>query len=111
MERLATELKVQNRTLKQIRRYGQVALYELYGPHGSLYGFELIVVKIRKAEESFGNFYPQRETYPTNEEWGSFGWSYHEKSREMAVSEFTRMANATLQYPSNRRFRAKVIHQ
>jgi hypothetical protein len=76
METLKTELQVQNRTLKQIKRQGSVALYELYGPQGQLYGFEVVVVRIRRAEELFGRRYPERETYPGNEDWGTYGWSY-----------------------------------
>ena len=30
----------------------------------------------RRAEELFGRWYPERETYPGNEDWGTYGWSY-----------------------------------
>jgi hypothetical protein len=60
METLKIELQVQNRTLKQIGRQGSVALYELYGPQGLLYGFEVVVIRIRRAEELFGRRYPER---------------------------------------------------
>jgi hypothetical protein len=56
------ELQVQNRTLKQIKRQGSVALYELYGPRVQLYGFEVVVIRVRRAEELFGRWYPERET-------------------------------------------------
>lgn len=91
MQMLPTELKVQNRTLKQIKRQGKVALYELYGANEMLYGFEVIVVKIRKAEHSFGKDYPEREVYPSNEDWGSFAWSYGRNDREMAERTFVRL--------------------
>jgi hypothetical protein len=76
LETLKTESHVQNRTLKQIKRQGSVALYELYGPRGQLYGFEVVVIRVRRTEELFGRWYPERETYPGNEDWGTYGWSY-----------------------------------
>lgn len=69
MQNLTTELKVQDRTLKQVKREGRVALYELYGANGMLYGFEVVIVKIHPAEEIHGRFYPEREGYPKNEDW------------------------------------------
>ena len=76
METLKTEVQVQNLPLKQIKRRGSVALYELSGPRGVHYGFEVVVIRIRRAEELFGRCYPERETYPGNEDWGTCGWSY-----------------------------------
>jgi hypothetical protein len=99
MEKLATEFKVQNRTLKQIKRKGDVALYELYGANGMLYGFELIIIKIRKAREAFGKFYPEHETYPASEDWGSLGWSYGQNFRSTAVKAFETLAAERLHCP------------
>jgi hypothetical protein len=92
MEALETKLRVQNRTLKQIKRQGQVALYALCGPQGSLYGYELIVVKIRKAGKVFGKSYPEREAYPSNEDWGSLAWSYGRNQQKEALEAFETLA-------------------
>src|SRR6267378_2132639 len=90
MELLETELKVQNRTLKQIKRQGRVALYELYGANGMLYGFEVVFIKIAKARNVFGKDYPEREVYPGNEDWGSLAWSYGRNDRDLAEETFLR---------------------
>jgi hypothetical protein len=76
MQILETELKIQNRTLKQLKRQGRVAIYELLGRGGVLYGYEVVIVKIRPAENAFGRDYPEREGYPANEDWGHLAWSY-----------------------------------
>jgi hypothetical protein len=89
METLKTELHVQDRTLKQIKHQGSVALYELHGPQGILYGLEVIVIRIRRAEELFGRSYPQREVYPSNEEWGTYGWSYQATDLAGAHEQWT----------------------
>ena len=49
MEALETKLRVQNRTLKQIKRQGRVALYALYGA-GNEYGYEVILIKVHPAQ-------------------------------------------------------------
>jgi hypothetical protein len=88
MEKLATEFKVQNRTLKQIKRTDRVAIYELYGANGMLYGFEVVIIKIHPAEEIRGRIYPEREGYPANEDWGTLAWSYGSKDRDAATRCF-----------------------
>ena len=88
MEPLPTLLRVQNRTLKQIKRQGQAALYALSGMHGALYGYELVIIRIRKAEEVFGKFYPERETYPPSEAWGVLAWSYGRDQKQDACAAF-----------------------
>jgi hypothetical protein len=88
VEQLATEFKAQNRTLKQIKRNGMVALYELYGAQGLLYGFEVAVIRVRKAHEAFGRQFPEMEGYPLNEEWGTYGFSYSASDLNGATKKF-----------------------
>src|SRR5258705_7469486 len=82
---LASEFKVQSRTLKQIKRQGQVAIYELYGAQGMLIGYEVAVIRVEKARGIFGKQYPDHETYPSNEEWGAYGWS--NQARDLAGAQ------------------------
>jgi hypothetical protein len=56
MKKLETEIKVQNRILKQLKRERDVAIYELFGANGMLYGYEVIIIKVRKDREAFGVF-------------------------------------------------------
>jgi hypothetical protein len=76
MQVLALELRVQNRTLRQVKRDGSIAIYELRNSGGLLLGYEVVVIRIRKAHEAFGKQFPDMERYPINEEWGTYGWSY-----------------------------------
>jgi hypothetical protein len=85
---LASEFKVQSRTLKQIKRQGQVALYELYCAQGMLIGYEVVVVRIRKQHEAFGRNFPAMEVYPGNEVWGAYGWSYQARDSVGAQKRF-----------------------
>jgi hypothetical protein len=101
MTRLDTELKYQGRTLKQIKRQGRIALYELYGANGLLYGYELIVIKIAPEEEIFGKTYPERELYPSSsknsDDWGKIAWSFgiSENQKQRAFDGFTTIAKET----------------
>jgi hypothetical protein len=80
MRLLRTEIPLQGRTLRQLKRQARIALYGLYGPGDILYGYEVIVIKIRPAEEAFGREYPERELYPSSaknsDDWGRIAWSY-----------------------------------
>ena len=90
MVTLSTELGVQNRTLRQVKREGRIALYEVYGPNGVLYGFEVVIIKVAKARFVFDRQYPEREVYPANEDWGSLAWSYGRNSRNLAEECFAK---------------------
>jgi hypothetical protein len=84
---LATEISMQGRMYKQIKRCGQVALYEL-SVKGELRGFEVIVIQIHAAGERFGKWYPTREGYASNESWGTSGFSYLASDRDGAERRF-----------------------
>ena len=89
---LETTLHYQGRTLRQIRRQDQVALYELYGPGDVLYGFEVVIVKVLPAEIIHGKAYPEREAYPSSakgsDDWGSIAFSYCRNDRAGAEARF-----------------------
>ena len=92
MKELEFEIKVQNRTLKQIKRQGRAALYALYGPGNELYGFEVILIKVHPAEIIQGRPYPEREGYPANEDWGRLAWSYGRNDEKVALKKFEGLA-------------------
>ena len=93
MQTLETELRVQTRSLKQIARVGQVAMYELRTQSGMLLGYEVIVIRIRPAEEAFGHSYPERERYPRDEEWGLYGWTFTTKELQSAHQRFKNLCD------------------
>lgn len=88
MKSIETELNVQNRTLKQLKREGNVAIYELFGRGRVLYGYEVVIVKIHPAETILGREYPEREGYPANEDWGDLAWSYGSNHLKDAMKRF-----------------------
>jgi hypothetical protein len=84
MDILETEIKYQGRTLKQIKREGNVALYQMENP----YGYEVVIIRTEKGREKFGKFYPEHEAYPSSEEWGTYGWTYRPDELEKAEKRF-----------------------
>jgi hypothetical protein len=87
---LATEISAQGRTYKQVKRCGQVVLYEL-SVKGELRGFEVIVIQIHAAGERFGKWYPTRESMPSSESWGTSGFSYLACDRDGAERRFAEL--------------------
>ena len=98
MKTLETEFKSGGRTLRQIKREGMIALYELRNKAGTLYGYEVIRVQIHPAETlPSGKSYPEREGYPSNEQWGDEAFSYganNEKGALEAFEEWVRQGSA-----------------
>jgi hypothetical protein len=90
---LPAELTCQNRTLKQLKRQGRVAIYELFGQGRVLYGYEVVIVKILPAKNIYGRDYPEREGYPANEDWGDLAWSYPNTALETAMKHFDSLVN------------------
>ena len=90
MKTLKTEIKFQGRTLRQLKREGNVAIYDVRNAGNTLYGFEVIIVKVAPAETIMGREYPEREVYPSSrkesDDWGSLAWSFgcNDKKRALA---------------------------
>ena len=38
--------------------------------------YEVVRLRIEKDKERFGKFYPEHERYPSDEDWGSYGFTY-----------------------------------
>jgi hypothetical protein len=92
MQRLATELRSQNRTLRQLKRAGLIAIYDVRNEGGLLYGYELIRIKVAPEEEKFGKLYPERELYPSSaresNDWGTIAWSFGRNQKKEAFAMF-----------------------
>ncbi len=58
-------------TVKILKRKGQIALSER-----SDGVYEVFFIKVQDANEMFGRFYPKRELYPSNEDFGKTAWCY-----------------------------------
>jgi hypothetical protein len=94
MQLLEIEVKAQNRTLKQLKRKGRVAIYELLSRGNILYGYEVIIVKTLPARNIMGRDYPEREGYPANEDWGDLAWSYPNTTLQLAMKRFEGLIKA-----------------
>lgn len=58
-------------TAKLLKRDGKVCLYERTDNC-----YELFIVQVSPAVETFGKKYPEREVYPGNEDFGRTAWCY-----------------------------------
>lgn len=96
---LETEFIQSGYTMRQLKRDGDVALFE-QAKGGHVIAYEIVIVQIRP-ERTFpdGRVTPCREGYPGNEEWGTNGWTILDedeaKRRFKALVEERRQAKFT----------------
>ena len=77
MKELAKSFTKWNWNFTQIKREGKVALYSKTKKGHTFPTYEVIIIQVRKAETlPRGVFYPERESFPYSEQWGTYGWSY-----------------------------------
>ena len=92
MKTLPLELGYQDRKLKQLKRQGRIAIYEVFGPGKFLLGYEVIIIKFAPAKELFGCCVPEREVYPSSaknsNDWGHIAWTYNRKDLELALKRY-----------------------
>lgn len=75
VEPLPAVIRSDGFSLEQIKRAGNLAIYrKIKGPEYS--GYEVVKVRVCKAKQINGYSYPDREFYPSSEEWGTYGWTY-----------------------------------
>jgi hypothetical protein len=92
---IAAEFRDDGFMLRQVRREGRVAIYEK-SKDGQPRGFEVVVLRIRPAETLFGRPYPQRESYPSSEHWGIYGWSYSANDLKGANRRFEQLVKQSV---------------
>jgi len=104
MKPLETEIQFQGRTLRQLKRSGMIAIYELRNEGELLYGYEVIRIKVAPPQEVFGKSYPERELYPSsrkdNPDWGTIAWSFGTKQKREAMSMFNGLVKKELRRPA-----------
>ena len=59
--------------------------------------FEVVKLKIKPSQEFNGVLYPLREAYPSNEEWGTHGFTYHASQLDQAKEQYLSLQKATLE--------------
>jgi hypothetical protein len=57
-----------------LKRDGLICLVERSKPEH--WHYEVIKLRIEPDKDRFGIFYPAHERYPSNEEWGTYGFTY-----------------------------------
>lgn len=69
---------------KQIKRVNNICLYQRTDDI-----YEVFIPKILPAGDVFGKSYPERESYPSNEDFGRTAWCY--KNIEQAEKKFNKL--------------------
>jgi hypothetical protein len=73
--RLFGEFRQSGFTLIQLKRVGNVAIYQQTKKKQAT-AFEVVIIRRRKASTAFGKNFPATEYYPHNEDWGTYGFTY-----------------------------------
>lgn len=76
---------------QQLNRTDKAAMYAVRTTHtGNIVGYETFIIKIDKAATKFGRQYPNREHFPSNEEFGIIAWSWiNRKDAEASFAGLT----------------------
>jgi hypothetical protein len=90
---VASELRFAGHTLKMVFREKSIAIYARSRPNSEPHEYELIVIQHRRQKQlPSGAIVPEREGYPSNSEWGRFGWSFPVREREFVFGLARTMA-------------------
>jgi hypothetical protein len=97
---IKTEFRYQGHVLRQLKRQGDVAIYERFGQVGTLLlGYEVVRIRVREPHIfPNGTQIPWAETYPQAEIWGTYGFTYQARDLKGAETRFAKMAVKT--FPS-----------
>jgi hypothetical protein len=69
-----------------LQREGMVCLINRSKPRH--WHYEVVKLKVNPAGERFGKWYPEREVYPSNKEWGSYGFTYQSGQLKTATQRY-----------------------
>jgi hypothetical protein len=75
-----------------VQRDGRVCLVRRSKPRH--WHYEVVVLRVRPPEERFGRAYPERETYPSSEEWGTYGFTYLGSQLDTARERYKELVKA-----------------
>ncbi len=91
---LEKEIRKHGHVYVQLQRTSSCALYAVQTQSGIALGYEVIRVKIAKATfmKITWAWVPERETYPTDEEFGERGWYFmHPIQKNKAESRYLKL--------------------
>lgn len=90
MKILPETLKKNNCFYRQVCRSGRTAMYSLsYSENGQIVEFDVFKIRIDPAIVLHGNDVPEREHFPSNEDFGSIAWSF--TTREFAQIKYDQL--------------------
>ncbi|MFO7923671.1 MAG: hypothetical protein R6U58_08270 [Bacteroidales bacterium] len=75
MEPLPKQLRKNGYGYTQVKRGRRACLYE-QSIKGKIVGYEVFLPHISPARQVFGKFYPEREAYPADEDFGYTAWAF-----------------------------------
>jgi hypothetical protein len=61
---------------------------------GKVYGYEVAIIKVQPSETILGKVIPEREVYPRNEDFGTYGWYYPQSHLEDAEAKSNGLLNS-----------------
>ncbi len=73
---LSKKIRKQGFTFTQVLRRGNVAIYEQMKPGWAKPGYEVIIIRVGKGHYLSDQKDSLMERYPTNNEWGKYGWTH-----------------------------------
>ncbi len=80
-------IRKQGFTLTQTWRKGTVAIFEQMKPGWAKPGYEVIIIRVGKGHYLGDQKDTLMERYPTNNEWGKYGWTHpNEESAKIAAN-------------------------
>jgi hypothetical protein len=77
---------------KQVRRKGDIAIFEKSKPTHTYPSWEVVIVQHNEAREIAGIAIPARESMPWSESWGRLGWT--DLTLEAAKIRFNALVNS-----------------
>lgn len=86
---LETSFRSNGHDYKQVKRVGDVAMFEQTKPGTSGSWYEVVVVQRHNGYTIAGKNVPPAETMPPASAWGKHGWTYGDK--EAAEQRFAKM--------------------
>jgi hypothetical protein len=89
---LLSTLRYAGHVLTQVLREKSIAIYARSRPNREPHELELVVIRVKpESRLPNGTVVPEREAYPSNSEWGQFGWSFPIRERELVLELARRM--------------------
>lgn len=90
MKKLSEELRCNGYRYTLYKRGKKSCIYTQHiGP--GIKRYEVFLIKTRPEEEIFGKIYPEREVFPSNEDFGYAAWTHCEPER--ALKAFDELEN------------------